>query len=88
MHTEKIKIVNKQGLKSKMAAIFIHKASGFNSAVWIEKGDRKANGKSLLGLLSLGITQGDEITLITEGEDAGQCALELKEYLLSELEED
>jgi phosphotransferase system HPr (HPr) family protein len=88
MYTEKIVIANKYGLQSKMAAIFIHKASGFSSAVWIEKDERKANAKSLLGLLSLGVAKGDEITLITDGEDAEECAQALKEYLLSDLGED
>lgn len=80
MVTREIVINNESGLESKSAAMFIQKASNFKSNIWIEKGDRKANAKSLLGLLSLGIGNGTKVTLITEGEDEEKAARELEEY--------
>ena len=46
---------------------FIQKANEFRSSIWIEVDDRKINAKSLLGVLSMGITTGTEVTLIAEG---------------------
>ncbi|GAE87413.1 phosphotransferase system [Acetivibrio straminisolvens JCM 21531] len=67
--------------------MFIQKASNYKSNVWIEKGERKANAKSLLGLLSLGIGKGSKIMLIAEGEDEAEALNELENYLISGLEE-
>lgn len=80
--------VNKgNGLEPKQAALFIQKASNYKSDVWVEKDERKANGKSLLGILSLGVAKGNNITIITEGEDEEEAANALKDFLTSSLEE-
>lgn len=85
MITRDVIIKNPTGLQSKSAAVFIQKASSYKSSVWIEKGERKANAKSLLGLLSLAINSGDKVKIIAEGEDEEKAALELVEYLQSEI---
>jgi phosphocarrier protein HPr len=83
-----IEIKSSLGLQSKTAAVFIQKASNYKSSVWIEKGERKANAKSLLGLLSLGIANGSKIMVIIEGEDENKAAQELEDYLQSDLLEE
>jgi len=70
---------------SKTGAMFIQKASNYKSTVWIEKGERKANAKSLLGVLSLGIEKGSKIVLTAEGEDEVEALNELENYLESGL---
>ena len=72
---------NKSGLDSKPAVLFIQKVSNFKSSIWIEKAERRVNAKSLLGLLALGVANGEKITVIAEGEDESQAVQELKEYL-------
>jgi phosphocarrier protein HPr len=85
MIVKKIKVGIQTGLQSKTAAVFIQKASNFKSSIWIEKEERKANAKSLLGLLSLGIAKGSEITIIAEGDDEEVAVKELEEYLKSDV---
>ncbi len=68
-------------LESKFTAILIQKASCFKSGIWIMKGDRKANAKSLLGLISLGLCSGALVTLTAEGEDEEEALSELTSYL-------
>ena len=63
MIKEAIKVNKENGLESKQAALFIQKASNYKSNVWIEKDERKANGKSLLGILSLAVSKGNNITI-------------------------
>ena len=70
--------------QAKFMAIFIKKASGFKSKIWIVKNERKANAKSLLGILSLGMLKGARVKLMVEGEDEEQAARELEEYLCPE----
>ena len=57
------------GLKSRAATEFSQTASGFKSGVWLEKGKRRVNAKSLLGVLSLAISCGDAISVLADGED-------------------
>jgi phosphotransferase system HPr (HPr) family protein len=85
MIIKEIAIKNPQGLQSKSAALFIQKASSYKANIWIAKAERKANGKSLLGVLSLGIGRDAVISLSAEGEDETQAASELENYLLSDM---
>jgi len=87
MTRKEIIVNNTSGLESKPAALFIQKASNFKCNIWVEKGERKANAKSLLGLLSLGVGSGNRITIIAEGEDESQAVSELEEYLITGLGE-
>ena len=69
MISREVEITNASGLHARPATFFIHKALSFTSSIWVEKGDRKVNAKSLLGVLSLGIAKGMTITLIADGQD-------------------
>ena len=53
----------------KTIALLIQKASDYQSSIHIQCGERKANAKSLLGLMSLGLNHGDEVCVIVDGSD-------------------
>ncbi len=69
MISRNITIKNSVGLHARPATFFIQKANSFKSSIWVEKDDRRVNAKSLLGVLSLGITKDMTITLIADGVD-------------------
>lgn len=69
MISKKLKVTNSSGLHARPATFFIQKANRYNSYIWVENGDRKVSAKSLLGVLSLGIGKGTEITIIADGPD-------------------
>lgn len=69
MVTKEVVINNQVGLHARPATFFIQKANEFKSSIWIEKEDRRVNAKSLLGVLSLGVTKGSSIRLIADGSD-------------------
>ena len=69
MLTKRATMTNQVGLHARPATFFIQKANEFKSSIWIELGDRKVNAKSLLGVLSLGVVKGGEISIIADGED-------------------
>ena len=69
MISRNITISNSVGLHARPATFFIQKANSYKSSIWVEKEDRRVNAKSLLGVLSLGITKGMTITLIADGSD-------------------
>ena len=84
MIVREVVIKNSMGLQSKSAAVFIQKASNYKSSIWIAKDERKANAKSLLGVLSLGIGQGARLAITVEGEDEAEAAADLEKYFLSD----
>lgn len=71
----------KRGLTSNNLAAFIQKASKYQAEVFVEKNGLKANAKSLLGLLSLQIENGDNVKLVANGEDENEIVQELVKYL-------
>ena len=69
MISRDVVIKNSVGLHARPATFFIQKANSYKSSIWLEKDDCRVNAKSLLGVLSLGIVKGTEITLIADGTD-------------------
>lgn len=73
---------NKVGLFARPATFFIQKANEYKCSIWVEKDERRVNAKSLLGVLSMGITDGSKISLIADGVDEAE-ALEALMKLVS-----
>ncbi len=69
MTSRNITVQNTVGLHARPATFFVQKAHSYKSAVWIEKDNNRISAKSLLGVLSLGITKGMTITILAEGSD-------------------
>lgn len=64
-----VTVINVGGLHARPATTFIQKANSYKASIWVVKGDRKVNAKSLLGVLSVGIAQNMTVTLVADGED-------------------
>lgn len=62
-------IKNTTGLHARPATLLVKKASSFKSDIYLEYGDKKANVKSLIGVLSLGVTKDSTITITASGDD-------------------
>ena len=69
MISRSVTIQNNVGLHARPATFFIQKANSYKCSIWVEKEDCRVNAKSLLGVLSLGISKGTTITLIADGAD-------------------
>lgn len=63
----------------------MQKANEFKSSIWIEKDERHVNAKSLLGVLSMGIVQDTEITIIADGVDEENALAELVDLVTNKL---
>ena len=87
MISKEIIVQNQVGLHARPATFFIQKANEFASGIWIEKGERKVNAKSLLGVLSLGVTRGTSITVIAEGADEEDAVRELELLVANNFDE-
>ena len=85
MVSKEVVISNQVGLHARPATYFIQKANEFRSSIWIEVDDRKINAKSLLGVLSMAITTGTEVTLIAEGPDEEAAVKTLAQMLVKDI---
>ena len=84
MYTKTAVVNNQVGLHARPATFFIQKANEFKSSIWVEVEERRVNAKSLLGVLSLGIVKGTEITLIANGPDEEEAVEALSTLLASD----
>ncbi len=71
------------GLHARPASLFVQTATRFQCDLNVKHGEREANGKSILSVLTLGVNQGAEVTICAEGDDAEE-ALEALEALIAD----
>lgn len=83
MITKEITVQNQVGLHARPATFFIQKANEYKSSIWVEKEERRANAKSLLGVLSLGIKGGTTIKIVADGVDEEIAMANLEELIVS-----
>ena len=87
MYIKEVTVINQVGLHARPATFLIQKANEFKCGIWVEKDERRVNAKSLLGILSLGISQGDTITIVGDGADEESAVNALCELIDSEFAE-
>ncbi|NPV42831.1 MAG: HPr family phosphocarrier protein [Firmicutes bacterium] len=88
MYEKTVTVKNKTGLHARPAAMFVQGAGKFASEIWIEKEGKKVNAKSIMGVMSLGVSQGTEIKIIAEGEDEREAVEKLSELINSNFGEE
>jgi len=77
MLSKDVVVNNGTGLHARPATLLVKKASSFKSDVSIEFNGKKANVKSLIGVLSLGVTKGATITVVASGDDEALAVEEI-----------
>ena len=87
MVSNNVTVQNSVGLHARPATFFIQKANEFKASIWVEKDDRRVNAKSLLGVLSLGIVKGAEISIIADGSDEKEAVQTLVELIKTNFSE-
>lgn len=79
---EKTVTVNiKPGLQARQAALFVQEANRFDSDIFLAKEERQVNAKSIMGVMSLAIAKGTQITLTVNGSDEEQAIAALAEFV-------
>lgn len=87
MLTQTYTVIHPSGFHARPTKIFVHAATQFPCKVSLTKGAKKINAKSSLGLLSLGLKQGDEVTLEVDGDREAEALEELGALLTKIYEE-
>ena len=81
MVSKEVIVNNGTGLHARPATLLVKKASSFKSDVSIEFNGKKANVKSLIGVLSLGVSKGANITVTASGDDETLAAEEIAKLI-------
>lgn len=82
--SKEIVIRNPSGLHARPAAMFVQIASKYNSKITVSKDGEKVNGKSIMGILTLGAEHKSVVILEVEGDDAELAIKDLEAILNSE----
>jgi phosphocarrier protein HPr len=79
-----VKVMAKVGLHARVAAAFVKTAERFSSTIRVRLGERDANAKSILQILTLGAEHGAEVTIRADGDDAEESIDALEAVLAEE----
>ncbi len=74
-------VASAHGLHARPAALFVKAVTDSGCAVELQKGERKINAASILGVVSLGIEHGDEVVLRVDGDNADTVLDSLAAFL-------
>jgi phosphocarrier protein len=66
-------IINKLGLHARASAKLTQLAGSFSCEVWMERGTRRINAKSIMGVMMLAAGKGSTVTIDTEGDRADEA---------------
>lgn len=83
MVTKKMTIKIPTGLEARPVAVLVQVASQYESSIYIECEEKKVNAKSIMGMMSLGLAAGEEITVSANGEDEEIAIENIEKYLSS-----
>jgi phosphocarrier protein len=82
-----LQVASSHGLHARPASLFTQAVAASGIDVTISKGDKTVNAASILSVISLGVSHGDEVTISADGEGADAIIAELTEILSTDHDE-
>ena len=67
-------------LEARPAALFVQTASKYNSNIAVRIGNKTVNAKSIMGMISLGIVEGQNVTIVADGSDEDAAVRDLRRF--------
>jgi phosphocarrier protein HPr len=83
-----VTIRNRAGMHARPAALLVKTASGFTAQISIEKDNERVNGKSIMGVITLGATFNSQLKIIAEGPDEKQAVDAIQKLFENRFEEE
>ena len=80
MITKPVTVKHSNGLDARPIALLVQEASQYASKVFIQVDEKKINAKSIMGMMSLNLSEGENITVITEGTDEAAAATGIETF--------
>ncbi|MEE1242667.1 HPr family phosphocarrier protein [Frisingicoccus sp.] len=70
-----------KGLDARPVALLVQVASQYESSIYVEVQEKKVNAKSIMGMMSLGLAEGEMITIIANGPDEDAAVSAIDKYI-------
>jgi phosphocarrier protein HPr len=83
MKKAEVEVVNRLGLHARPSAALTQLATRYASEVWLSKGARRVNGKSIMGVMMLAAARGSRLVVETDGADEEAALRALTELIAS-----
>lgn len=83
-----VTIRNRAGMHARPAALLVKTASSFSSQIFIEKDSERVNGKSIMGVITLGATYNTPLRVIADGPDEVQALDAIERLFEAHFEEE
>ncbi|HUI70081.1 MAG TPA: HPr family phosphocarrier protein [Spirochaetia bacterium] len=83
-----VTIRNRAGMHARPAALLVKTASEFDSRIYIEKDSERVNGKSIMGVITLGATYNTPLKIIADGPDETQALDAIEKLFENRFEEE
>jgi len=83
-----VTIRNRAGMHARPAALLVKTASGFQSQVYIEKDSERVNGKSIMGVITLGATFNTPLKILADGPDEVEALDAIEKLFENRFEEE
>ncbi|MFA5467734.1 MAG: HPr family phosphocarrier protein [Sphaerochaetaceae bacterium] len=87
MVQREVEVMNRAGIHARPAAMIVKVANRFASDFFMEKDDMRINGKSIMGIITLGATYKSRLLISTEGPDEEEAATAIEQLFLNRFEE-
>lgn len=84
MIQKEIKIKLSGGLEARPIAVLVQVASQYDSTVYLQIDNKKVNAKSIMGMMSLGLNAGENVTVLVDGADEKEALESIEKYLSGE----
>ena len=84
MIKKSVKIRLSNGLEARPVALLVQVASQFESTVYLETSDKRVNAKSIMGMMNLGLNNGEEVSVVCEGTYEETAIVDVEKFLLGE----
>ena len=83
MITKAIEIKIPNGLEARPVALLVQVASQYESSIHVVSNEKRVNAKSIMGMMSLGISSGEKVTVSADGPDEKKAIENIEKYLSS-----
>ena len=81
MISKDITIKIPSGLEARPIAMLVQVACQYDSSIYIQMQDKKINAKSIMGMMSLEIIEGETVTVVVDGSDEAEALDNIEKYL-------
>lgn len=81
MTKRNIRIQLENGLEARPVALLVQEASKYESIIYIQSGEKRVNAKSIMGMMSLGLDNGEVLEVSAEGTDEEAAVTGIENFL-------